>query len=184
MKLRNTATGYGSISRLLHWLIFLLVATTIPLGYLMGGISDKVVRGEYINIHKLIGVLILILMCLRVFWALYNLKPSLPFQTPKWQRISERCMHFLLYLGLIIMPVSGLVGAVAGGRPPHIGNMNIELPIGLNKSVAEFAFKNIHEPLAIILIVLISIHILAALFHHFVKRDDVLRRMLTANNRW
>jgi cytochrome b561 len=94
-----------------------------------------------------------------------------------WQRVIERLMHFLLYAGLIIMPLAGLVGAVAGGRPPHLGNFNIVLPIAQSKALAEFAFESIHNPLAIILIILISIHILAALFHHFIKRDDVLRRM-------
>lgn len=183
MRVKNTASSYGSISILFHWVIFLLVLIMIPLGYSMGDISDKVLRGQIINIHKLIGVLILVLMSLRVLWALRNVKPTLPFQTPAWQRTAERCMHFLLYLALIIMPLSGLIGAVAGGRPPQLNGISIELPIGANKAVAGFAFTYIHEPLAVILIVLISIHIIAALYHHFVKRDDVLKRMLSSNGR-
>lgn len=178
MSVRNTTTSYGSVTHFFHWLIFLLVLVMIPLGFIMGDISDKVLRAQVVNVHKLIGVLILVLMLLRVLWALNNIKPALPFQTPHWQRVIERCMHVLLYIGLILMPLSGLVGAVAAGRPPHLGNVNIELPIAHNKALAKFAFENIHIPLAIILIVLISIHILAALFHHFIKRDDVLRRML------
>lgn len=183
MRLRNTTTSYGSISKLFHWLIFLLVLVMIPLGYIMGDISDKAYKAQVINIHKLIGVLILVLMLLRVMWAMSNVKPSLPFQTPTWQRIAERCMHVFLYLGLIIMPLSGLIGTVAAGRPPQLDGVSIMLPIAKNKSVAGFAFEYIHEPLAIILICLISIHIVAALYHHFVKRDDVLRRMIKSNGR-
>ena len=169
MSVRNTASSYGSISKLFHWLIFLLVLIMIPLGYFMGDVPDKALRGQIVNVHKLIGVSILVLMLLRLLWALNNVKPALPFQTPAWQRFAERCIHFLLYAGLIIMPLSGLMGAVAGGRPPHFYGVNIELPITENKSLAEFAFDFIHKPLAIILIVLISIHVLAALYHHFIS---------------
>src|SRR5436190_8683707 len=109
MSARNTPTSYGSVAHFFHWLIFLLVLVMIPLGYLMGNISDKVMQGQIINIHKLIGVLILVLMLLRVMWAMTNVKPTLPFQTPLWQRLAERSMHFVLYIGLIIMPLSGLI---------------------------------------------------------------------------
>jgi len=183
MRLRNTATSYGSISKLFHWLIFLLVLGMIPLGYFMGDISDKAYKAQVVNLHKLIGVLILVLMLMRVCWAMSNVKPLLPFQTPTWQRIAERCMHVFLYLGLIIMPLSGLIGSVAAGWPPKLGGVSIVLPISKSKAMAEFAFEYVHEPLAIILISLISIHVLAALYHHFVKRDDVLRRMIKSNGR-
>lgn len=184
MSLKNTSTSYGSVAHFFHWLIFLLVLIMVPVGFTMGNISDKALRGEVVNIHKLIGVLILLLMLLRLLWALMNVKPSLPFQTPTWQRMAERTMHIALYLGLIIMPLSGLIGAVAAGHPPRLGDLSIKLPIAQNKTLAEFAFDFVHKPLAWILIVLISIHILAALYHHFIKRDDVLRRMLTSRQRW
>lgn len=184
MSFRNTTTSYGSISIFFHWLIFLLVLIMIPLGYLMQGIQDKAMRGDVVNVHKMIGVCILALMLSRLMWALNNSKPALPFQTPAWQRFAERCVHFLLYAGLIIMPLSGLVGAVAAGKPPHIFGINIELPIPLDKALASFAFDKIHEPLALILILLISVHAIAALYHHFIKRDDILRRMLTSSKRY
>ncbi|MBX3708334.1 MAG: cytochrome b [Gammaproteobacteria bacterium] len=178
MSMRNTTTSYGSVTKLFHWLIFLLVLAIIPLGYTMGSIQDKVLRSQVVNIHKLIGVSILILMLLRALWALNNIKPALPFQTPNWQRWVERCMHVVLYVGLIIMPLSGLIGSVAAGKPPQLGSIRIEFPVALNKPLAEFMFEYIHEPLALILIALISIHIFAALYHHFIKRDDILRRMM------
>jgi len=178
MGMKNTSVSYGSVTKFFHWLIFLLILITIPLGYVMGDISDKVLRGQVINTHKLIGVLILVLVLLRALWALKNIKPVLPFQTPAWQRSAERCVHLFLYLGLIVMPLSGLVGSVAAGRPPRIGKFSIELPIAQSKALSNFSFDYIHIPLAIILILFISIHILAALYHHFIKRDDVLRRMM------
>ncbi len=179
MAIKNTETSYGSIARLLHWIIFLLVLIIIPLGYFMDDVSDKVLRAQVVNIHKLIGVLILLLMLLRVLWTLYNVRPALPFQTPAWQKAVELIVQVSLYLGLIIMPLSGLVGSVAAGKPPHLGNFDIELPISHSKALADFAFDDVHVPLAVILIVLISFHILAAFYHHFIKRDDILRRMVS-----
>ncbi len=183
MSLKNSTTTYGSAAQFLHWTIFLLVLIMIPLGYVMGDISDKALRGQIVNIHKLIGILILILMLVRASWALRNVKPVLPFGTPLWQKRCERGLHFLLYAGLIIMPLSGWMGSVAAGRPPHLDHIVFELPIAQSKSVSGFAFDYIHVPLAIILIVLISIHILAALYHYFIKKDDILRRMLPHRGR-
>lgn len=183
MGMKNTNSNYGSISQLFHWIIFLLVAGMLVFGYVMGDIPDKAYRGQMINLHKLIGVFILVLMSLRLIWALYNIKPALPFQTPAWQRLAERITHVLLYLGLIVMPLSGLVGSVAGGRPPRLDGISIQLPIDANKTLANISFEYVHEPLAVILIILISLHILAALYHHFIKRDDILRRMLPSRGR-
>jgi len=144
----------------------------------MGDVADKPLRSQLVNIHKLIGLVILVLMLLRLIWAVNNIKPSLPAGTPTWQRWSERWMHFLLYAALIVMPVSGWVGSVAGGKSPHLGSINFSLPLAHSKSLSDFAFDDIHIPLAVIIIILVSIHALAAFYHHFVKKDDVLRRML------
>lgn len=181
--LKNTATRYGSVAQFFHWLIFILVFCMLIIGYLMGDISDKTMRGQVVNAHKVIGVTILILMLLRLGWALINVKPQLPFQTPAWQQLVERLVHWALYIGLILMPLSGVIGAMAAGKPPHINEYSLSLPIAQNKELAKWMFAAIHQPLAIILIVLISLHVLAALYHHFIKRDDILRRMLFNSTR-
>lgn len=176
--LKNSSTSYGSVAQFLHWLIALLVIGMLVMGYFMDDISDKAMKGQVFNAHKVIGVTILVLALLRAGWALINIKPALPFQTPLWQRWAVHLTHLGLYLGIIIMPLSGLIGAVSAGRPPHIGSLEIRLPIPQDKNTAEFMFESIHEPLAIILILLITVHVAAALYHHFIKRDDILRRML------
>lgn len=183
MCMKNTATAYGSVSKFFHWVIFLLVAIMLPLGFLMGDIADKATRSQVSNIHKLLGLLILLLMLMRLAWNIYNVKPQLPYQTPAWQRLSERVVHFLLYLSLIVMPLSGLVGSVSEGKAPHLGNINFIIPVPASKALSDFAFDDIHGPLAWVILVLISIHILAALYHHYIKRDDILRRMLPWNRR-
>lgn len=179
MGLKNTTNAYGSVARFLHWTIALLVVVLLIVGYTMLDIEDKEVKVQVINIHKLTGILVLALMVLRVLWAMINIKPSLPFGTPAWEKMAEKGMHYLLYLGLIVMPLSGWLGSVWGGRLPHIGEFQFSLPIVANKDLSEFAFDDVHIPLAIILIVLISLHVLAALYHHVIKKDNILRRMIS-----
>lgn len=147
------------------------------LGYFMDEIKDKALFAKVINIHKITGLTILILMILRSLWALSNPKPALPIDTPDWQRISERVLHFLLYAVLIAMPVAGWIMSVSSGHSPKLFSWSIGLPISQNKSTAEF-WMTVHNTLAVVIIVLVSIHILAAFYHYFVKKDNILQRML------
>jgi len=168
--------SYNATSKFLHWSIFILVFVMILLGYFREDISFKPLPLEVMSVHKLLGLLILALMLFRLFWMSTHPKPpSLP-GTPLWQRWSERVVHFLLYFFLIVMPLSGWLMSSAAGRPPHLF-FDMRLPIAKNKELAEF-FVTVHNTLAIVIIALISIHILAALYHHFIKKDEVLRRML------
>lgn len=176
MSLRNTIAAYGSVAKFFHWLIFLLLLFMIIFGYFLSSIPKDYQPMAY-NIHKLTGITILTLMILRGMWALVNPKPTLPAGTLPWQHSVERAVHFLLYLVVITMPLAGWIGSVAAGRPPHLGNFEFNLPIKQNKIISETAL-NVHGLIAILIIVLVSVHILAALYHHFIKQDNILRRML------
>lgn len=176
MSLTNTTTSYGSVAKFFHWLIFLLVLCMVIFGYFLDTIPKDIQPVTY-NIHKLTGLTILLLMVLRLGWTSINPKPALPFDTLPWQRIAERIVHFLLYAVIIAMPLAGWVGSAAEGYLPHIGDIVFNLPIEKNKALGDFAFE-LHDKLAIAIIVLVSIHVLAALYHHFIKHDIVLRRMM------
>lgn len=176
--LKNTSSTYGSISKIFHWLIFSLVLIIIPLGYFMGDVSDKALRGEVINLHKLLGLSILAIVVLRLLWMLINIKPKSNVDAPIWQRWAEKIVHYGLYICLFVMPLSGYIGSLSAGRAPHLGSFSLQMPLAKRESWAEFLFESIHEPLAVIFIALITVHILAALYHHFIAKDNVLRRML------
>ncbi|RDI46482.1 cytochrome b [Aquicella lusitana] len=176
MSLRNTVSTYGSVAKFFHWLIFLLLFFMIVFGFFLEDLPKDYQPVAY-NLHKLTGLTILALMVLRGFWALVNPKPALPADTLAWQRMAERIVHFLFYVAVITMPLAGWIGSVAGGRPPHLGDFKFTLPIEQNKALAEAAFE-LHGIVAIVIIVLFVIHVTAALYHHYIKRDDVLRRML------
>ena len=176
MSIKNTSTTYGSVSKFFHWLIFILVLCMVTFGFFLGDVPKDYQPITY-NIHKLTGLTILSLMVLRLLGALINLKPVLPKDTLPWQRVLERYIHFFFYLGVIPMPFAGWIGSIAGGRPPHLGSFAFNLPVEQNKALAEAAF-NMHNLIAFFIIALVSIHIVAALYHHFIKKDDVLRRMM------
>jgi cytochrome b561 len=177
--LQNSAQAYGSVSRFFHWSIALLVLLMIPLGFLMGDIENQAWKIQAYTIHKQIGLFILALMLLRIVWALTNIKPALPFMTPLWQRWCERVVHFSLYAALVVLPLSGWIGSVAAGYAPQFAGYTLNLPVMKSEKVTEIAFGYFHIPFVYLLIALLALHVLAALYHHFIKRDDVLRRMLS-----
>lgn len=176
MSLTNTSTQYGSVAKLLHWLIFVLLSVMIIGGFCFGYVP-KEYKGTIYNLHKLTGLLILLLMLVRVFWALINVKPALPSGTPVWQRLSAHIVHFGLYVLVIAMPLAGLIGSSAAQKYPHIGNFNFMLPVPHEKWISHLSFE-FHEWIAYAIIAFATIHILAALYHHYILKDDVLRRMM------
>lgn len=171
----NTASTYGSVAKFFHWVIFLLVFSMLVFGFFMGDVPKDWQRFVY-NTHKLTGLTILVLVMLRLCWALINKKPAL-VMTSAIEKIAEHTVHGLLYAFLMLMPILGWIGSSAGGRPPKLGDWVIGLPLGEDKVLKEWAF-HWHGIVAWIIIGLVTIHVLAALYHHFIRRDDVLRRML------
>lgn len=176
MSYKNTANTYGSVAKFLHWLIFILVFVMILGGFFMGDLP-KDYKGFVYNIHKVTGVVILLLMVIRWGWSLLNVKPSLPATMRGWQRKATRIVHDLLYLLVIAMPLTGWIGSSSAGKPPHIGSLSLGLPIPENRPLIEALF-NMHEIIAYGIIALVCIHVAAALYHHYVNKDDILRRML------
>lgn len=178
--IRNSSVSYGSVAKSFHWVIFILVTFMLVLGYCMDDVTDKMVRAEIVNIHKLTGLSILLLMTLRLLWALMNPKPDLPSGTKLWERHLERAVHFLLYFVLFAMPIAGWIMSVAGGHAPHLFNLSLSLPLPQNTMVKHIA-ADMHDTLAIVIIILVSLHVLAALYHYFFKKDEVLSRMMPGN---
>lgn len=174
--LKNTQTTYGSVAKFLHWLIFILVLGMLVLGFFMGDINNKPLQGQVYNIHKLIGLSILAMMLFRAVWALTNPKPALPQNTPWWQHVAERGVHYSIYAALIVMPIAGWVQSAK--YPPYLGKISLGLPVSPDNKLLHSIAKNTHYYVAFVIIALVSIHILAALYHEIIKKDNVLRRML------
>lgn len=182
MAIYNTNNTYGSVNKFFHWLVFILVFIMICLGFLLGHLP-KSIRGTAYDLHKLTGLTILIVMLLRLFWKWMNPKPALPRQTRLWERIAEHSVHNLWYVVLIGMPLAGWFMSSAAGRyPSFFGLFSIPAPfIPVNKALAG-TFSDIHSFLAYSIIVLFCIHVVAALKHYFIDKDDILQRMMPGGN--
>jgi cytochrome b561 len=188
MAARNSVLRYGSVAMTLHWLIAVLLIGNICLGLYMGDLSrddpNKMVIFQY---HKSIGLTVLLLSLIRLAWRLINPVPPLPRGMSPMMRILAHASHFVLYFVIIAIPLSGwlMVSASSIGLgTPWFGLFNVpdapilsSLPRALKHPYHE-AFETVHVYLAWATIVLIPIHVLAALYHQFLRRDDVLKRML------
>lgn len=177
MALMNTKTSYGSVTKVFHWLIVVLVITMLCLGFSLGLLPSNGLKGELYNIHKLIGLAIMIIMILRLIWTFINPKPSLPANISRVQVIAARSVHWSFYVVLIAMPFVGWILSSAAGKYPHLFGIQFALPIAKSKPVAEL-FSEIHEILAFVIIALICMHVLATLWHHYVNKDNTLKKML------
>ncbi len=176
MSVRNSSVSYGCVSKFFHWTIALLVICMLAFGFFMGNIPDDY-KGMVYNIHKLTGLTILTLMIFRVLWMLINPKPESLAGTRWWEKWAERTVHLALYVTVIAMPLAGWIGASAANKPPHIGEFKLLLPVAQSKPLSETSF-DMHTILACTIITLLCLHIGAALFHHFVRKDNVLKRMM------
>lgn len=178
MPLINSRTEYGSVTKFFHWLLFLLIAGMLAVGFIMVEMNDSPGKFRLYFFHKAIGLLILGLMALRLLWTVSNPKPQLPTHVPSLLRWGAIGGHWLLYLLLFAMPLSGWILSCAAGHPPSFfGLFQASLPIEKNKALASF-MGEVHETIAWIIIVVVSFHIIAALIHHYYFKDNVLRRIL------
>lgn len=178
MPFRNTPDRFGFLARLFHWLIFLLLIGSFTLAWTMTGMPLGLEKLKFYSWHKWVGATVFLVVILRLGWRLANPVPEVPAGTPRWQRIAAGLSHFLLYAILIVMPITGWIMSSMKKLPlVYLGLIHIPSPFGANEEWAEI-LEEVHETLGLVLLVLVGIHVLAALYHHFVLRDNVLRRML------
>ena len=169
---------YSTVSLVLHWLIAALVVTQIGLIAAHEATEGSISR-EYVNLHKSVGLSILVLTLIRLGWRIANPAIPLPDSTPRWQKLVARGTHVLFYAFLIAMPLVGWAASSAAGRDIlWFGLFEWPaLPIGGGRETAG-QLMDLHELAAKLLIALVVLHILGALKHHFIDRDNVLHRMI------
>lgn len=179
MGLRNTQNSYGSVSRAIHWVMALAIIAMFALGYWM-------VRLTYYspwyntapNIHKSVGILLLILLVFRVIWRAINISPN-DSHLDRYERSVSRIVHWLFYPLLLGLMLSGYLISTADGRSVSVFGW-FDVPSIIKSKGMEDLAGEIHEILAYITIGLAALHAAAALKHHYIDRDVTLARMLTS----
>lgn len=171
--------AYTGTARFLHWLIVALLIAQFIFAWTMPHIGRTVPQSILIDLHVWFGVAILFVAVLRLLWRVTHREPEPDDGLPPWQVASARAMHWALYVLLFAVPLIGWFNASWRGMPVTFFGL-FELPKLIGTHVGDWHWTgDIHGFLAnYVMLGLIGLHVAAALYHHFVCRDGVLRRML------
>ncbi|MDF2232033.1 cytochrome b/b6 domain-containing protein [Albimonas sp. CAU 1670] len=185
-----SAPVYPLVQRVLHWLVALCLLALLPLGFYIEGYEKEAVDAAnaalgpggfdlLYALHKSFGLTVLGLMVLRLVARAAMGEPAYVRPLPPLLRLASRTVHVLLYVLLIATPVVGWIGVSAYPAPADFWFVaDLALPVGENRALSEFLLQDVHAPLAILLAILAAAHVLAALKHRVIDRDEVMGRMI------
>ncbi|QHQ37105.1 cytochrome b [Algicella marina] len=191
MSLKNTTTAWGWPARTLHWLMAIIIIGLLIVGTYMADLDlFDPNRYSLTQTHKSFGFVAFVLAVLRVGWRFANPStPALPAAMPAWQKLASHASHYALYVLIFAMPLTGWLMASSsplndeGAYPTRIANkvfglfeMPDPFPTG-SEDLSEF-FGEAHEIAASLMMLILLVHVAAALKHHFIDKDTILRRMI------
>ena len=176
MKIVNTSEKYGLLAKLFHWITFIALMAQVPFGFYLVGLEFSDRRIDFENIHILVGISIFYFVLIRLIWKLFNPSPKSKHNFFKGQALIAKANHFLLYLSIFSITISGVLKKLYMGER-------------LNFFIFQYAFKESNFQLAdsfyilhiyanYLLIALVSLHILATIAHHIFFKDKILRKIL------
>ncbi|QTL01958.1 cytochrome b [Aquabacter sp. L1I39] len=176
-------TPYSGPARWIHWLTALAILTVIPAGLVMMRLPSGPAQDQLFDLHKSVGFLILCLAVLRVAVRLaYGAPPPVP-NRPRWQRATSNAVHHALYGLIFVMPLLGWAGSNAYGAPVSVfGLFTLPDLVAKDQALSD-RLNGAHQALGYVTAGLVSLHILAGLWHGIVQRDGVLSRMIPALSR-
>ena len=170
---------YSSTAIVLHWLIALLLAGQFAFGWYLGEIPRGVpARGYFVNLHKSTGLLIGLLILVRIGWRLTHKPPPLSNTVPRWQQQAATATHYLLYVLMLVMPLSGYLASNFSKHGVNFFNSLKLAPWGSDDKLLYAFFNQTHIVSSWLLLALVLVHVLAAFKHVFVDCDTIFSRML------
>jgi len=173
----NPVARYSTPAIVLHWLVALLIFAAFPLGVYMHELPLSPGKLKLYSYHKWIGITVLLLVAIRLSWRLTHTPPPLPESVAAWQRRASAAVHGLLYLLMIVIPLSGWMMSSAKGFPVvWFGVLPLPDLVGKDKALGEL-LAGVHQALNFSLLTLVILHVGAALQHHFIERQPFLQRM-------
>ena len=176
----TSPASYGIVAKIFHWLIVFLLIVQFKYAWTMPHIGRNTVPEELINAHFSVGMLILIVVVLRLIWRFIHPVPARLDTTSVWEHRAARLVHWLLYILLIVSPILGW--ASASGRGFEVSLFGyVTFPDMVLTKGSPYAGKvgDLHIWLSTwAFLTLVGLHTLMALWHHFVRRDATLKRMI------
>lgn len=183
----RSLSRYSAVAIALHWLIAALILTNIGLAWTFNNTPQGLTWFKLIQLHKSIGITVLLLSLARLAWRLVNPPPPEAASLKPWERIASRVVHWGFYVIMIGLPLSGwvMVSASLRGLPtllygaipwPHIAPIHA-LPMDARKAWSHWS-ENAHGLLAWMTYALVVLHVGAAMKHWLIDRDTVIGRMV------
>ena len=176
--LKNTINRYGLIAITFHWIMAIIIIGLLIIGLLMVPLPIGLKKLKWYGWHKEFGILILMLLAFRLAWVVYNINPRLPDALPWWQKWAAHTVHYAFYGLMFILPVTGWMISSSAGLPVSFFGLFTLPDLVVPNEANRLLLTEIHKWLSYALIAALLGHIGAALQHHFINKDDILRRML------
>jgi cytochrome b561 len=178
MTFRNTTRSWGALAKALHWIIVILIINQWVIAERADALPNGLAKLQALGWHKSFGMTILMIAVVRLAWRLMNPTPDLTAETRPWERVLARVSHFLLYALIFAMPLSGWMMSSARNFPVSWFKL-FQFPDLVAPADQTFRFmQDLHHKLFAALVIVALLHIAGALKHHFIDKNDVLKRML------
>ena len=170
------ATRYDTVAILLHWLVALLIIGVggIALAF---GYGPRAMRPFWLNLHGTIGVVMFAIIIVRVLWRIWHTPPALPVRTQRFVVLVSEGFHHLMYGLMLAIPTLGLISFIWHARIFDFGLFRVVPGIVADRAIYH-PTQNLHVWLAYGMMAAFVVHVLAALWHQFILRDDLISRML------
>jgi len=167
-KMNTLIERYNRTAMSLHWLMALLIFAAFPLGVYMHDLPLSPNKLQLYSYHKWLGITILLLAIVRLFWRARHTPPPLPAATPNWEKVVSHITHLTLYALLIAVPLSGwLMSSAKGFQTVWFGVLPLPDLVGKDKVLGEL-LSSVHQGLNLFLLLLVGMHIAAVIKHKFI----------------
>jgi cytochrome b561 len=175
MQISNNLNGYGLLAKLFHWITFIALITQVPFGFYLVGLEFSDRRIDLENIHIMLGISIFYFVLFRLIWKFINPKPKPWREFFKGQTIIAAINHYLLYLSIFIITISGILKKLYMGEKLNF----IFFTYGFKKDNFQLAdlYYEVHIYANYLLIALVVLHILAVIVHHIIFKDRILNKI-------
>tara|TARA_Y100001970_G_scaffold287121_1_gene410982 strand:+ start:14 stop:544 length:531 start_codon:yes stop_codon:yes gene_type:complete len=175
MQVFNSLEKYGLLAKLFHWITVIVLLAQVPFGFYLVGLEFSDQRIELENLHILVGITVFYITLFRLIWKIFNPSPTESKNFFKGQVFIGKVNHFLLYLSIFTITISGILKKLYMGE-----NLNfIFFKYGFKKDnfILADVFYEVHIYANYLLLALVTLHILAVVVHHFVFRDKILNKI-------
>ena len=175
MNIFNSQKEYGLLAKLFHWITFVILIAQIPFGFYLVGLEFSDRRIDLENIHILIGITVFYISLFRLIWKFFNSSPTEGNSFFKGQIFIAKANHFFLYLSIFTITISGVLKKLYMGEKLNF----LFFRYGFDKDNFQLAdlYYEVHIYANYLLIVLVALHILAVIVHHFIFKDKILNKI-------